>query len=89
MMDFRKDDIRSKIQNIDHIGDYKEGYIYYTDKKEATNLPKSDVVKFFFKDHATVTIRPSGTEPKLKVYYFANGQKRIDELKDLFSEFIK
>ena len=89
MRDFRSDKIKAAIKDIDHIGDYKEGYIYYADRKEPTNLPKSDVVKFFLKDHATITIRPSGTEPKLKVYYFANGQKRIDELKELFGGFVK
>ena len=86
---FRSEEVKSKIKGIDHIGDYQEGYIHYSDKKEPTNLPKSDVVKFFLNDHSTITIRPSGTEPKLKVYYFANGQDRIEELKALFSGFIK
>ena len=86
---FRSEEVKSKIKGIDHIGDYQEGYIHYSDRKEPTNLPKSDVVKFFLTDHSTITIRPSGTEPKLKVYYFANGQDRIEELKALFSGFIK
>ena len=86
---FRSEEIKNKVKGIDHIGDYKLGYILYKDKKEPTNLPKSDVVKFFLDDQSTITVRPSGTEPKLKVYYFANGQKRIDELKDLFNVFIK
>ena len=86
---FRSNEIKDKIDGLDHIGDYKLGYIIYEDKKEPTNLPKSDVVKFFLNDQSTITIRPSGTEPKLKVYYFANGQKRIDELKELFNGFIR
>ena len=86
---FRSEEIKNKVKCIDHIGDYKLGYILYKDKKEPTNLPKSDVVKFFLNDQSMITIRPSGTEPKLKVYYFANGQKRIDELKELFNGFIK
>ena len=86
---FRSDDIKQEIKVIDHIGDYKEGFIYYLDKKEPTNLPKSDVVKFFLNDKSTITIRPSGTEPKLKVYIFADGQKKVDELKALFDGFIK
>ena len=86
---FRSEKIKTKIEGIDHIGDYKLGYIYYADRKEATNLPVSDVVKFFLKDNATITIRPSGTEPKLKIYIFADGQKRLDELKALFESFMK
>ena len=86
---FRSNEIKNQINDIDHIGDYKLGIISYKDKKEPTNLPISDVIKFFFKDNATITIRPSGTEPKLKIYYFANGEDRLIQLKALFSGFIK
>ncbi len=32
-------------------------------------LPPSDVLKYWFKDGSWLAIRPSGTEPKTKVYY--------------------
>ena len=89
MSKFRSQEIKSSIKGIDHIGDYKEGFIHYSDRKEPTNLPKSDVVKFFLSDNSTITIRPSGTEPKLKIYFFANGQNRVNELKELFDSFVK
>ena len=31
-------------------------------------LPKSNVLKFFLEDNCSMIIRPSGTEPKLKIY---------------------
>lgn len=36
-------------------------------------LPVSDVVKFIYSDGSWVVMRPSGTEPKLKIYYQAIG----------------
>lgn len=31
-------------------------------------LPKSNVLKFLMEDHCSVVVRPSGTEPKMKIY---------------------
>lgn len=36
--------------------------------KGLNNLPKSDVIKFYLENGSTVVVRPSGTEPKLKLY---------------------
>ena len=43
------------------------------DKTKATQLPKSDVLKFFLEDGSWIAARPSGTEPKLKLYYSISG----------------
>ncbi|MBQ4095388.1 MAG: phospho-sugar mutase [Oscillospiraceae bacterium] len=47
-----------------------------TGVKSAITLPKSDVLSFTLEDGASVVIRPSGTEPKIKAYYTTIGETR-------------
>ena len=49
-----------------------------TGAKTAITLPKSDVLAFELEQGASVIIRPSGTEPKIKAYYTAIGETRAD-----------
>lgn len=49
-----------------------------TGEKTAITLPKSDVLAFELEQGASVIIRPSGTEPKIKAYYTAIGETRAD-----------
>ena len=76
---FRDEKVKEEFGNVDHVGDYLKGKIYFKDHDEETNLPKSDVVKFFLSSNETITVRPSGTEPKIKIYIFANGQNNLDK----------
>jgi phosphoglucomutase len=56
--------------------DYKKGYRYdFTTKaKEDVDIPDSDVLKFEAEDELWFAVRPSGTEPKLKVYIYGRAQ---------------
>ena len=38
------------------------------DKKEAVHLPVSNVLQYYLEDGTIISIRPSGTEPKIKFY---------------------
>ena len=40
---------------------------------ETINLPKSNVLGFYLEDSSSVIVRPSGTEPKIKLYTTAVG----------------
>ncbi len=39
-------------------------------------LPKSNVLKFLLEDNCSIVVRPSGTEPKLKVYVSVSAEDR-------------
>lgn len=55
---------------------------------EKTGLPSSDVLQFFTDRGDKVSIRPSGTEPKIKFYFGAEGDdadKRLEELGEDFT----
>ena len=56
-------------------------------KPEETGLPKSNVLQFFNEAGDVVSVRPSGTEPKIKFYFGAHGSDapaKIDALKAQF-----
>ncbi len=84
------------------VKDYKNNTIKNTETGVVveTGLPKSDVMQFVCANETIVTVRPSGTEPKIKFYFsicgkllnrddFENENKnlddRIENLKKIFS----
>ena len=57
--------------DVIEIKDYQSGVSVdtTTGKSEDINLPKSNVLQFFTEDGGKVSVRPSGTEPKIKFYF--------------------
>ncbi len=57
-------------------------------KPEQTGLPKSNVLQFYTEDGSVVSVRPSGTEPKIKFYFGVHGadsNEKIELLKQQFN----
>ena len=56
---FRKDISTISDKKVLKVLDYNNGL---------DGLPKSNVIKFILEGNSSVVVRPSGTEPKLKLY---------------------
>jgi len=57
--------------------------------EEGSGVPVSDVLKFYFDDESWYAVRPSGTEPKIKIYMYTKGktlkiaEEKLEEMKDI------
>lgn len=58
-------------------------------KPEETGLPKSNVLQFFNEEGDVVSVRPSGTEPKIKFYFGARGADADAKTEKLRAQFVK
>lgn len=55
----------SAFPDVETVQDFSEGI---------GDLPKENVLKYLFRNGSWLAVRPSGTEPKLKVYYSVRGE---------------
>lgn len=82
--------------DVNIVEDYKnqERYIIRTAKSERIELPSSNVIKVHLSDQSWFAVRPSGTEPKLKIYYSSLGNslnessERLDSMRLKISKII-
>lgn len=71
------------------VADYKTSTVtdVATGEESTINLPKSNVLSYSLGDNSKVIVRPSGTEPKIKIYITACGstRKESEEKTELIS----
>ena len=79
------------------VRDYQSGLItnLSTNNTEPTNLPTSDVLFFEMEDNSNLVVRPSGTEPLIKIYFGIPGNSenetatKLEEYKKEMSNLLK
>lgn len=100
MMTYYRNNMPKEISGVEviHISDYEKKEVYGSDGKKIKDitLPKSNVLQYILKDNVKITIRPSGTEPKIKFYFEVcvkeSKDKRVSVAKEKvesFKKFIK
>ena len=66
-----------------------------TGEKTEITLPKSDVLMYEMENGCKAVIRPSGTEPKIKIYYFvvreneSSAREKEKELQNSFTKLLR
>lgn len=84
MVEFRNKG-KELLPDIKEIVDFKDGI---------RDLPKENVLKYIFNDGSWMAVRPSGTEPKIKVYYSivdpdkSKAKARLENIRQTISSII-
>lgn len=93
IMDTLRTDGLQEIAGLAVVGlcDYETSQKTTKEGTAVLTLPKSNVLAYTLENLSTITIRPSGTEPKIKVYYSLKGENReaLEGQKQRFYEEIK
>lgn len=89
MADLRKDPPRSMGgEDVMRMRDYQDGSVFVTGlgKVETLEMKGSNVLYFELGDGTSFIVRPSGTEPKIKIYILTRGES-LDECRDKVAKF--
>lgn len=84
------------IYNVVAVRDYSASVRRLTDgEEEPLNIPKTNAVYYEFENGSFICVRPSGTEPKLKIYYSvrakdeAAAEKALEKMKAAFEKMLE
>lgn len=75
-----------RVIRIDDIKRLKSIDLLSGNEKRIEGLPESDVLQFFLDDGSKITMRPSGTEPKIKFYFSVREEVSEDNITEVSSK---
>ncbi|MCQ3035704.1 MAG: phospho-sugar mutase [Bacilli bacterium] len=89
MEEFRYGKETLPVKGVEVVNDYQLQVSHTPSGDKVINLPKSNVLKYVYSNGDTITIRPSGTEPKIKIYIFTTSSEVIKETEEFLNNLIK
>lgn len=97
LMTYYRNNLPKEISGVEvvSISDYEKKEVYDNTGKKISDitLPKSNVLQYILSDKTKITIRPSGTEPKIKFYFEVcvkeSKDKRLAVAKEKVANFKK
>lgn len=97
LMTYYRNNLPKEISGVkvESISDYEKKEVYDNTGKKIKDitLPKSNVLQYILEDKTKITIRPSGTEPKIKFYFEVcvkeSKDKRLAVAKEKVANFKK
>lgn len=72
-----------KVISVNDIKNLKKYDIAAATEEKITGLPASDVLQFFTEDGTKISMRPSGTEPKIKFYFSVREKTTSGNIQDV------
>ncbi|SUW08997.1 phosphomannomutase [Brachyspira pilosicoli] len=97
LMTYYRNNLPKEISGVEvvSISDYEKKEVYDNSGKKISDiaLPKSNVLQYILADKTKITVRPSGTEPKIKFYFEVcvkeSKDKRVNIAKEKVANFKK
>lgn len=98
MKNLREKDLKVLLnKKINVVRDYKLQIEkdYVNNSQSKLDLPVSNVIQYILEDGTYITVRPSGTEPKIKYYIYTKGNskqeadKKLDLVLNEFKEYME
>lgn len=97
LMTYYRNNLPKEISGVEvvNISDYEKKEVYDNSGKKISDiaLPKSNVLQYILADKTKITVRPSGTEPKIKFYFEVcvkeSKDKRVNIAKEKVANFKK
>lgn len=97
LMTYYRNNLPKEISGVEvvSISDYEKKEVYDNSGKKISDiaLPKSNVLQYILADKTKITVRPSGTEPKIKFYFEVcvkeSKDKRLNIAKEKVANFKK